>query len=614
MYIKKEKRANNRLYLSIIHGYRDENNKVKHKTIKTFGYLDELEKEHDNPLAYIEAELKKISENDITELTIKNINKKNISFTEDNDECDEKNIGYFLLKKIYNELGITDFLKEKQKNLKIDYDLNQVLLLLVLSRILYPGSKKNTYESRNKFFEKFDFSLKDLYRSLDLFDQYKEDIQNIMWKNTKDKYDRDLSIGYFDCTNYYFEIDNNDEDLVDEEGKILEKGYRKRGPEKNHRPDPIVEMGLLIDSKTIPVSYEIFPGNESEKLHLRPIVNRTKRNNNREKIIIVADRGLNTSDNMYFLAGKNDNRTKNFDGYVYGQSVRGANKEFKEWVLDQEGYSNDVIYTSDGKEEQFRQRIYNNNGEFSHYEKRPVIFKHKSRVVAKTIQIERDGKRKNKVTTYQKQMAYFSQRYADKQKYEREKMVEKAKDLISNPKKYTRATSYGAAAYVNNIAYDKETGEVKDKLDLSLNTKQIEEEEKYDGYYSIVTSELEMSDTEMRKVYKGLAQIEHTFRITKSNLEARPVYVWIKEHIEAHFLTCFISMVILRLIECKLEGKYPIENIINALRNTTAVHLEHDVYHQKNVSKIINDLSDVFNLDLYIKNRNLQNIKKILKN
>ena len=211
-------------------------------------------------------------------------------------------------------------------------------------------------------------------------------------------------------------------------------------------------------------------------------------------------------------------------------------------------------------------------------------------------------------------MAYFSQRYADKQKYEREKMVEKAKDLISNPKKYTRATSYGAAAYVNNIAYDKETGEVKDKLDLSLNTKQIEEEEKYDGYYSIVTSELEMSDTEIRKVYKGLAQIEHTFRITKSNLEARPVYVWTKEHIEAHFLTCFISMVILRLIECKLEGKYPIENIINALRNTTAVHLEHDVYHQKNVSKIINDLSDVFNLDLYIKNRNLQNIKKILKN
>ena len=612
MFIRKTKRKDGKIYYSIVHGYRDENNKVKQRTIKSFGYLEDLKKEHDDPISYIESELIKLSENSIEKLTIDNINKLDENF--DTNIDDEKNIGYFLLKKIYLELGITEYLKEKQKELKIDYDLNQVLLLLVMGRILYPGSKKETYENKNKFFEKFDFSLDDVYRAMDFFDEYKEDIQNVIWKNTKDKYDRDLSLGYFDCTNYYFEIDANDEDLVDENGEIIEKGYRKRGPEKNHRPDPIVQMGLLIDTKSIPVSYELFPGNESEKVHMRPIIKRAKRSNDRERIIVVADRGLNTSDNIYFLAGKNDDKCKNFDGYVYGQSVRGASKEFKDWVLNQEGYINDKVIKNDGKEDMFRQRIYNKNGEFIGYEKRPVIFKHKSRIVAKTIQIERDGKRKNKVDVYQKQMVYYSQRYADKQKYEREKMIEKAKDLISHPKKYTKATSYGAAGYINNIAYDKDTGEVKENLSLSLNEEQIKEEEKYDGYYSIVTSELKMEDSEIRKVYKGLIEIEHTFRVTKTNLEARPVYVWTKEHIEAHFLTCFISMVILRLIEYKLDQKYPIEQVINSLRNTKAFHLEHDVYYQKSVNNIIKELSEIFELNLFIKYRTITNVKKILKN
>lgn len=611
MYIKKEKRANNRIYLSIVHGYRDEKNKVKHKTIKTYGYLDELEKHYDNPLDIIEKELENLKGEDINELTIRNINQKLEIYNTDED--DEKNIGYFLLKKIYMELGITEFLRDKQKKLKIDYNLNEILLLLVLSRILYPGSKKETYENRNKFFEKFDFSLKDIYRSLDFFDEYKEDIQRVIWKNTKDTYKRDLSLGYFDCTNYYFEIDYNDEDLVDEEGNILEKGIKKKGPEKNHRPDPIVSMGLLIDSKSIPASYELFPGNESEKVHMRPIIKRAKNNNDRDRIIVVADRGLNTSDNIYFLAGKNDDNHKHFDGYVYGQSIRGADKDFKEWVLNPDGYTSDKVYKEDGQEELFRQRIYNENGEFTGFEKRPVIFKHKSRIFGKTIQIERDGKRKNKVVVYQKQMVYYSQRYADKQKWERDKMVEKAKDLIEHPKKYTKATSYGAAGYINNIAFDKETGEIKEGLSLSLDIEQIKEEEKYDGYYSIVTSEKELSDKKIRKIYKGLSEIEHTFKISKTNLEARPVYVWTKEHIEGHFLTCFISLVILRLIEYKLSNKYTIEQIIKSLRNTTAIHLEHDVYRQKTVDNIIRDLEEIFNLDLYIKNRTLQNIKKIFK-
>ena len=609
MYIRKEKRKN-RVYISIVQGYRDENNKVKHKTIKTYGYLDDLKKSFSNPLTMIKNELVELQKDDINELIIKDVDKEPTS-DDFNNSDDEKNIGYYLIKKIYSQLGITDFLKNKQKKLNIDYDLNEVLLLLVLCRILYPGSKKDNYENRNKFFEKFDFSLKDIYRSLDFFDEYKEDIQKVIWENTKEKYQRDLSTGFFDCTNYYFEIDCNDEDLIDEEGNILEKGYHKRGPEKNHRPDPIVEMGLLLDNKIIPASYKIFPGNDSEKTQLRPIINKTKTTHNIDKIIVVADRGLNTSDNMWFLAGKNDEKCKNNDGYVYGQSVRGASKDFKEWVLKQDDYINDIEYTKDGKEETFRHRVYDEDGNFKNYQKQTLMFKHKSRVVAKEIQITRNGKRNCKVITYQKQMVYYSQKYADRQRYEREKTVEKAKDLIANPRKYTKATSYGAAYYVNNISFNKDTGEVAKGLSLSLDEEAIKEQEKFDGYYSIVTSELEYSDKKMREVYRELINIENSFKITKTNLETRPVYVWTKQHIEGHFLTCFISLVILRLIENRLNYKYTIENIINTLRETFAIKIEHDVYQQKAPNEITKALCETFNIDLYRKRRTLKNIKKI---
>lgn len=611
MFIKKTKQPNGKTFLSIVHGYRDENNKVKQKTIKKYGYLEDLKSKYKDPIVFIENELKSFTDDYIEQLVLDDINQLPTPNDFNNSKDNEKNIGYFLLKKIYSELGITEFLKEKQKKLDIKYDLNEILLLLVLCRILYPGSKKEAFEDRNKFFEKFDFSLDDIYRALTFFDEYKEDIQRVMWNNTKDKYNRDLSTGYFDCTNYYFEIDCNDEDLIDEEGNIIEKGYRKRGPEKNHRPDPIVEMGLLLDSKILPASYKIFPGNDSEKTQLMPIINKTKNTHNIDKIIVVADRGLNTSDNMWFLAGKNDDKCKNNDGYVYGQSVRGASKNFKEWVLNQDGYINDIEYDKHGNEETFRHRVYDDNGNFKEYKKEKVIFKHKSRIVAKQIQIEKDGKRKVKVYTYQKQMVYYSQKYADRQRYEREKMIEKAKDLIAHPTKYTKATSYGAAFYVNNISYNKDTGEVVNGKQLSLDEDAIKEQEKFDGYYAIVTSELEYTDKKMREVYRELINIENSFKITKTNLEAQPVYVWTKEHIEGHFLTCFISLVILRLIENKLEYKYTIENIIKTLRDTYALKIKHDVYQQHEPNEITQALCDIFNLDLYRKRRTLKNIKKI---
>lgn len=210
-------------------------------------------------------------------------------------------------------------------------------------------------------------------------------------------------------------------------------------------------------------------------------------------------------------------------------------------------------------------------------------------------------------------MVYYSQKYADKQKRERQMMIDKAKDLIKNPGNYTRATSYGAAGYINNIQFDKKNRCLPDGLELSLNQDKIDEEAKFDGYYSIVTSELDMSDQKMHDAYRGLAKIEESFKITKSNFEARPFYVWTLEHIEAHFLTCFVSLVIMKLLEQKTNNKYSITKLIESLKKYTSVNIEHDLYMQNYMDEIIKEFEDLFSIDLSKKYRSLSNIKKFYK-
>lgn len=606
MFLKQSK-SHNRIYLSFVQGYRDETGKIKHRTVKKIGYLDELEKQFDNPIEHFKNIAKEKNNNEITEYTIKNLNTKTIDVN-----VNSKNLGYIVLKKIYKELQIDNFLSNEQKKLKMKYDLNKIFELLIFSRILFPASKNETFNNKDIFFEKFDFSLKDLYRSLDYFNSFRDDILRLIWDNTKDKYNRDTSISYYDTTNYYFEISYNDEDLIDENGTILEKGYRKKGPSKEHRKTPIISMGLLMDKIGIPLSYDLFPGNESEKLQMRPALKSTKAKYGIKKTIIVADRGQNTSDNLVFIAGKNDDDHTNHDGYVYGQSIIGADKEFKTWAISQDGFINDYVYDEDGNLVTYKERIEDENGKLLRYEEKPVIFKHKSRVYAKKVKIKKDNNRKVNYTVYQKQMIYYSKQYADRQKHERENVVKKAKDLIENPGKYTQATSYGCTKYINNIRFDEETGEIPKGLELSLKLDKIKEEEKFDGYYSIVTSEKDLSDKEIREIYKGLWKIEESFKITKSNLETRPIYVWTKEHIEAHFLTCFISLVIIRLLEYKTNRKYSTRKMIDSLKKFNSTNIEHDIYLQNFSNGIIKDFENIFDINLSRKYLTLSEIKKIL--
>ena len=222
-------------------------------------------------------------------------------------------------------------------------------------------------------------------------------------------------------------------------------------------------------------------------------------------------------------------------------------------------------------------------------------------------------KKKKTVSIDQKQMAYYSEKYAKKQKHDRDIMVARAKDLIAHPKKYDKVTAAGSGAYVQNIAFDKSTGEIVDGRELLLDEAKIAEEEKYDGYYSIVTSELKMSDHEMRETYRGLARIEETFKISKTEFESRPVFVWTNEHIEGHFSTCFTALVLIRLLQSKLGSKYPIGKTIESLRKYNCAQIDTTLYQFLYYDEILDECGKVFHLELNNRYRTREQIRRLLK-
>ena len=579
-----------------------ENGRTKQKCIENLGRLDELQKRFDDPVSHFKkvAEEKNAEQNTSRKTSVPIDLSSTMSTSEDN----LRNVGYAVLKDLYKQLELDKFWKLVLRKTSIQYDLEAVFRLLVFSRILYPGSKRDTFLNKSAYFEDMDgFSLKDTYKALDVFDQYDEQLQKWIYSHSSKICERNMSVSYFDCTNYYFDIGRSDMDTFDDDGRPVDgKGnpaeikYRKRGPEKNHRPDPIVEMGLLMDKDGIPLAFDLFPGNESGKVHMRPIINRVKSQFGSGRVIFVADRGLNTSDNIYFLNGDNKADHNPRDGYVYGQSVRGADAEFKAWVLKGD-YKTEKLTDDDGRE---------------------VTFTHKSRIHPKTIQVNttvpgQKKKRKKSVSIDQKQMAYYSEKYAKKQKHDRDIMVARAKDLIKHPKKYDKITAAGSGAYVQNIAFDKSTGEIIEGRELVLDEAKIDEEEKYDGYYSIVTSELKMSDHEMRETYRGLARIEETFKISKTEFESRPVFVWTNEHIEGHFATCFTALVLIRLLQSKLGSRYPIGKTIESLRKYNCTQIGTTLYQFVYYDEILEECGKIFHLELNNRYRTREQIRRLLK-
>jgi len=602
MYLYKQKTKKGDTYLAIKEKYYVAGSGAKERTVEKIGYLSELCKTMNDPIAYYTDYAKKLTEE-------KNRQKKETVTIDLNETMDIgtnsiRNVGYGVLKWIYKELELDRFWNWKTRNLKAGFSTDKIFKLLVLSRAMMPGSKRYTYLNKDYFFEPFeDITLDDIYHALDVIAKHKDALQEWIFKYSKKICERDLSVSYFDCTNYYFDIGRPDTDLLDEQGNPIDENgdpvpakYRKRGPEKNKRPDPIVQMGLLIDRNGIPVAFDMFPGNESEKLHMRPVINRLKQNFSDSRVIFVADRGLNTSDNIYWMNGDNKGEHNDRDGYVYGQSVRGADEEFKNWVLSG-GYKKDIVTDDDGNE---------------------ILFTHKSRIAVREIHVNatKSGSLKSvkrPVQIDQKQMVYYSQKYADKQKADRAAMIERAKDLIHHPGKYDRVTAKGSAAYVCNLSFNKNTGEIIEGKNLYLDEEKIREEEKYDGYYAIVTSELNMSDQEIRNIYRGLSRIEDSFKVTKSYFSARPVYVWKNEHIDAHFTVCFMALTLMRILEMKLDHKYSVRQILNSIKNYTCVNLGVNEWQFTYYDEVLEACSKVFGVDLNKKYLGQIEIRRLLR-
>ena len=566
MYLRKcPNKRTGRVQLDIVQAYRDKDGKSKHKSVLHIGYLDLAEKQYPDPIAHftevarqMTAEYKEQTKPVHIEFYLKQAMEKSY------DEC--KNFGYAALSKIYHELDIKSFLGNRQRSVKTDFNLNSIFRLLVFSRLLYPASKKHTYENRNLFFERSDFSLDDVYRSLGAFAKVKDGLILHLHNRLKAAYGRDTSMVYYDVTNYYFEIDEQDR-------------LRRKGISKEHRPDPIVQMGLFMDANGLPITYGLYPGNMLDKQTFIPMMDRIQDNFQLKRVIYVADKGMTCGDNIgQILMDKN--------GYVFSYSIRGANKEFKDFVLDQSGYKFNADHS----------------------------FKLKSRIYPREITVTTVTGQKRRIAIDEKQVVFYSEKFAEKARRDRAAALQKAEELIKSPAKYNRATAYGAAKYVKGIVFDPKTGEVltKAKKSLSLDLDLLREEEKYDGYYGLVTSELDELDQKVIDIYRGLWKIEESFKVTKSEFETRPVYLTREEHIEAHFLICFTALLIARILEYVMKSKYSVGTLLDSLKKANCFRLEQNYYVFNYYDQVLADIGQALGLDFSLKYRCLSDIKKIL--
>jgi transposase len=566
MYLRKTySKQTGRTYLSIVQGYRDKDGKSKQKTVQKVGYLDELEKEYDDPVAHFSAvaaamDKERQAAKSVT-ITI------DMDSQVDRNNANRKNYGHIIFSKIYHELEIDIFLKNARRHENFMFNTDAIMRLLVYTRLLYPASKRASVLNKKLFFDNFKFSLDDVYDSLTHFDKMSSALQQHLHEMVTAQYGRDTDLVYYDVTNYYFEIDRQDD-------------LRKKGPSKEHRKDPIVQMGLLLDKLGLPISYKLFPGNTHDSQTLMPVLTEVKKKFGVRRIITVADKGLNSGDNIAY-------NTVLGDGYIYSKSVRGASKDFKQWVLDETGY---------------RQLTDS--------------YKLKSKVVPDAeinVTVKQIGKKKikKKETVEQKWIVFYSEKYAVRAKHKREEAIAKAVRMIENPTKYRRTFDYGAAGYIENLKIDKETGEIMNIEDtLVLDTKKIEDEEKYDGYYAIVTSELDDANEHIIEMYRGLWRIEESFKVTKSVLGTRPVYLRTNDHINAHFLICFIALLLARIVEMRLGGKYTISKITETLRNVTCSHLDQNLWLFDFADEVTDECNAVFGTDFGRKAMTLQEIKK----
>ena len=444
------------------------------------------------------------------------------------------NGGYLFLQDIFHSLKLDKICRDIQDEYKFEYDLADVLSRLIYSRIIYPSSKLSTFEDSKNFIEQPTFELHDIYRSLDVLAEKCDTIQEFLYENSKKVVNRNTSVLYYDCTNYFFEIEE-------------ERGNCRYGKSKEHRSLPIIQMGLLMDGNGFPLSFVIFPGNENEQPSLIPVEKKIIKDFGITKFVVCTDAGLASKENREFNIQKNCS-------YIVTQSLKKIKKHIKDWALNPEGWSkgdstgldiSSVMKAVDDGETfedgiWYKERWINENG----IEQRIIVS--------------------------------FSPKYRAYQRYIRSRQIERARKSAESNKKTTTKNPNSPSRFLDEVRYT-DNGEVADNVEVVVNDGRIAEEEKYDGFYAVCTT-LEDDIKDIIEINKRRWEIEESFRIMKSEFKARPVYLQKDNRIEAHFLTCFIALMFIRILENKTGNKLTIEKLIDTLREYNFYHYEGSGY------------------------------------
>lgn len=483
----------------------------------------------------------------------------------DKDSRRSCNIGYLFLQDIYYSLGLKNICNTVSDNYKFSYDLNEILSTLVYSRILTPGSKKASLSDAQRLLEQPKADLHQVYRALEVLANDNDFIQSELYKNSQNVVDRKKGILYYDCTNYYFEIEQED-------------GFRKYGMSKEHRPNPIVQMGLFMDADGIPLSFSLFDGNKNEQPSMTPLEEKIIKDFDSSEFIVCTDAGLSSAANRRF----NDKQGRKF---VTTQSIKKLKDFLQDFCLADEGWY------LEGSSKTYK---LSELDEKADYDK--TFFKDRW--------INEDGLEQHLIVTY-------SIKYKESQKWIRERQIERAKKYVAAPSKLNKKNPNDPKRFVDQ-EHCTADGEIANHPITSLDQEQIDKESRYDGFYAVCT-DLEDGPSSIIRINQKRWEIEECFRIMKTEFKARPVYLSRKDRITAHFMTCFIALIIYRILEKKLDEAFTCEETIKTLRNMDMMILPGEGYIPTYTRTDLTDaLHDVFGFRTDYQIISQKNMRKIL--
>lgn len=585
--------------------------KTTTKNIKRLGKHSELLLITDDPLEYAKNEVKKMNEeyrSGRSEFIVTmDFNERIPSTDSPCSNSTSLNIGYLYLKDIYAKLNLSDFFKSVSSDRKITYDCNKICQFLTYARILDPASKYGTYDKLDTYYEKPQVEYQHMIRFLDILDRNSDKYLKHLFDNSENIVKRDTSVMYYDCTNYFFETEKPDEEIVDEVTGEIILGLRQFGISKENKTSPIIEMGLIMDSRGIPISMCIHPGNTNEQLTAVPLEKEVIKMTGNKKFIYCADAGLGS----YNIRKFNDMGGR---AYIVTQSVKKLGQEIKDIVFNDSNYrllSNDDAITL--KEMRtFNKKDANNLSLYNDFAYKVIPANTAMDTGLYEEKVYKNGRTKKvkaKGTLHQYIIVTFSRKMMEYQRTIRERQLERAKKLLrlKDPEKIKKGPN-DIRRFLKNTS--------SDTANYVLDMDKIHEEEKYDGFYAVATN-LDDSAKDILAVAQNRYKIEDCFRIMKTNFDARPVFLRKPERIRAHFLICYTALLIYRLMECKLDDNLThvtTSNLIKTLRNMNVVNMD-DMYYKSiySGSQALDALERCFELQLNRKYYKPSDLNKIVK-